>query len=106
MPAVTRMGDSTSGTCNIGLPCCPHGRTGTNTVISPNVRANGLGVHRVIDTGTTNCPHGGIFESVTGSGTVRVNGQFVTRVGDLTVCQSCGQSGSHSSGSPNVFAGG
>ena len=99
MPAVTRIGDTTSGTCNKGLPCCPHGRTGTNGTASPNVTVNGIQLHRLNDTGPTNCPHAG-------SGTVTCNGRPVVRVGDATVCQSCGLGGTHVSGSPNVTAGG
>lgn len=106
MPAVTRQGDSTVGTCNIGAPCCPHGRSGTNSEVSANVYANGLGVHRLGDAGPTNCPHGGTFQTTTGSASVFVNGRAIIRTGDSTVCQSCGMSGSHSSGSSNVFAGG
>ena len=105
MPAVTRVGDGTTGVCNPGLPCCPHSRSGTNGVGSPNVFVNGKPVHRLSDTGPTNCPHGGTFASVSGSGTVFVNGQPITRIGDTTVCTGCGKSGSHTSGSGNVFAG-
>ena len=106
MPAATRFGDSTVGTCNVGLPCCPHGRGGTNAEVSPNVVINGLGAHRKADTGPCNCPHGGTFQSVGASATVLINGRGATRIGDLTVCQSCGQSGSHVAGSPNVIIGG
>ncbi|GMB00930.1 PAAR domain-containing protein [Pelosinus sp. IPA-1] len=106
MAAVTRQGDSTTGVCNLGLPCCPHGRSGTNQTDSPNVYVNGKPVHRLHDTGPTNCPHGGTFQSVGGSSTVFINGQPATRIGDTTTCLLCGQSGSHSSGSPNVFIGG
>ena len=38
----TRIGDVTSGVCDLGLPCCPHGRTGTNSEGSPNVFINRL----------------------------------------------------------------
>ena len=106
MPAVTRIGDGTAGTCNIGLPCCPHGRAGNNSTGSPNVYVNGLPLHRLNDTGSCNCPHGGTFASTTGSATVFCNGQQVTQIGDTTVCQACGQSGSHVAGSSNVFVGG
>ena len=106
MPAATRLGDHTTGTCNIGLPCCPHGRSGTNSEVSDNVIINGKGVHRKTDTGPCNCPHGGTFKTVGGSSTVFVNGKAVTRVGDETVCINCGQSGSHTEGSPNVIVGG
>lgn len=106
MAAVTRQGDNTTGVCNLGLKCCPHGRTGTNSQVSGNVFANGLGVHRLGDTGPTNCPHGGTFQTVAGSSSVFVNSQAITRIGDTTTCQSCGMSGSHIAGSQNVFAGG
>ena len=105
MPEATRVGDSTTGTCDIGLPCCPHGRSGTNAVGSPNVFINGKPAHRLSDTGPTNCPHSGTFESVQGSATVFVNGQPLTRIGDTTVCVACGKSGSHVAGSPDVFVG-
>ena len=106
MPAATRQGDSTTGTCNLGLDCCPHGRTGTNSQVSGNVFINGLGVHRLSDTGLANCPHGGTFQSVSASGTVVANGLGVTRIGDATQCTICGQAGSHAEGSPNVIVGG
>jgi uncharacterized Zn-binding protein involved in type VI secretion len=106
MPASTKVGDSTTGICDIGLPCCPHGRSGTNSVGSPNVFINGEPAHRLSDTGPTNCPHGGTFESVEGSSTVFVNGRPLTRIGDTTQCLSCGKAGNHVSGSPDVFAGG
>ncbi len=105
MPAVTRLGDNTTGLCNIGAPCCPHGRTGANSTTSPDVYVNGLGLHRLTDTGPTNCPHGGTFASTTGSGTVFCNGLPVTRIGDVTTCVACGEAGSHTTGSPNVFCG-
>lgn len=105
MPGITRDGDSTTGICDLGLPCCAHGRSGTNTEVSPNVFVNGKGVHRKNDTGPTNCPHGGTFKSVQASGSVFVNGKPVTRIGDSTSCIVCGQSGSHVGGSNNVFAG-
>lgn len=106
MPAATRQGDSTTGICNLGLKCCPHSRSGTNSQVSGNVFVNGLGVHRLNDTGPTNCPHGGTFSSTTASGTVLTNGMGITRVGDATTCMSCGQVGSHTAGSPNVMVGG
>lgn len=105
MPAVTKVGDGTTGVCNLGLPCCPHSRAGTNAVGSGNVFVNGAPLHRLGDTGPTNCPHSGTFASTAGSGTVFCNDMPVTRIGDTTTCESCGQSGSHVSGSPNVFAG-
>ena len=105
-PPATRLGDNTVGVCDLGLPDCPHSRVGTNAQVSPNVFINGRGVHRRTDTGPTNCPHGGTFESVAASSTVFANGLGITRIGDTTVCVACGQAGSHSTGSPNVFVGG
>lgn len=106
MPAAVRDGDATMGTCDKGLPCFPHGRSGTVSVTSGNVFVNGRGLHRLNDTGPTNCPHGGTFASVAGSASVCCNGRPVIRIGDATMCQSCGQSGTHTTGSRNVFVGG
>lgn len=106
MAAATKIGDLTSGTCDLGLDCCPHGRTGTNSTGSPNVFINGNAAQRVGDSGAISCPHGGSFKSVQGSQTVFVNHIPLTRIGDQTVCVVCGQSGAHVSGSQNVFAGG
>lgn len=105
MSAVTRVGDSTTGICDLGLPDCPHSRSGTNSIGSSNVFINGKPAHRQGDIGSTNCPHNGIFTSVTGSSSVFVNGKPLTRIGDTTNCNICGQSGTHNTGSPNVFAG-
>lgn len=106
MPAATRLGDGTSGTCDVGADCCPHGRGGTNSAVSSDVLINGLGAHRKGDTGPTNCPHGGTFQSVGASGSVMINGRGATRIGDSTVCMGCGLSGSHTGGSSNVIIGG
>lgn len=105
MPAITKVGDKTQGICDLKLPDCPHARSGTNSTGSPNVYVNGSPVHRKDDTGSTNCPHGGTFTSVSGSSTVFVNGKPVTRIGDTTTCGTCGEPGTHSTGSANVFAG-
>ena len=106
MPPVTRLTDSTTGTCDPGLPCCPHSRSGTNQVVSPDTFANSLNIHRRTDTGPCNCPHSGTFRSVEASSTVFVNCLGVTRIGDMTVCIDCQKSGNHVSGSPNVIVGG
>lgn len=105
MPAVTRTGDTTTGICDLKLICCPHSRTGNNSEGSPNVFANGRPVHRLGDGGATNCPHSGNFKSTSGSGSVFVNGRPITRIGDTTNCTICGENGTHSGGSNNVFAG-
>ena len=100
MPRVTVIGNNTTGVCDLGLPCCPHGRTGTNAVGSDIAEIDGAAIHCLHDTGPTNCPHSGIFESVQGSEIFEIDGDPVTLVGHATVCQLCGQSGSHSSGDP------
>lgn len=105
MAAVTRVGDSTVGICDLGLPDCPHSRSGTNSSGSSNVFANGKAVHRQGDSGSTNCPHGGSFTSTNGSSTVFINGKPITRIGDTTNCGTCGKSGTHNNGSADVFAG-
>ena len=106
MPSITRIDDGTVGLCNLGLECCGHSRSGNNSSGSGNVFVNGIALHRQGDTGSCNCPHGGTYSSTEGSGSVFCNGVAVTRVGDSTQCNSCGQSGSHTAGSGNVFAGG
>lgn len=80
MPAAARKGDQETGTCDLGLPDCPHSRTGTNAVVSGDVFINGLGAHRKGDTGPCNCPHGGTFATTGGSGTVFVNGRLFALV--------------------------
>ena len=105
-PPAARISDTTSGICDIGAICCPHGRTGTCETGSPNVFTNKLKTHRLGDGGGIDCPHGGYFQSVAASKTVFANGKGITRIGDTTVCVVCGMPGSHVSGSPNVFVGG
>ena len=105
MASATRIGDSTSGTCDIAEDCCPHSRSGTNTSGSNNVFFNSKGAHRLGDSGNCNCPHGGNFQSTAGSHSVLVNNKPVARVGDSTSCQSCNKSGTHISGSNNIFIG-
>lgn len=105
MPLATRIGDSTAGVCFVGLPCCPHGRSGVNSTCSPNVYINSRGAHRLGDIGPCNCPHGGTFVSVNASKTVMANFRGITRTGDNTACMLCGCPGVHVSGSPNVIIG-
>lgn len=103
--SVTRVGDSTSGTCDVGDDCCPHGRGGTNSSGSPNVTINRKAAHRVGDSGSCNCPHGGSFNTTSGSKTVTVNGKSLSRVNDSTQCGGCGLPGTHTTGSKNVTCG-
>lgn len=103
MPAATKITDETVGTCDPGLDCCPHSRNGINTTGSPDVFINDEKSHRLSDLGDCRCPHGGTYASVQGSPNVFVNDLPKTRISDTTVCQNCGQSGNHSTGSSNVF---
>ena len=106
MSAATRIGDNTSGLCDVGCDECPHGRTGTNSSGSSNVFINSKAAHRDGDNIAIACPHGGSGVSTGGSSSVFINGKAATRTGDGTSCMVCGQGGSHSNGSPNVFIGG
>lgn len=105
MSSATRINDTTTGTCDVGLDCCPHGRSGINTQGSSNVFINGVPVHRRGDAGDCRCPHGGSYLSTSASATVFANGRGITRIGDQTACTSCGLAGSHVTGSPDVFVG-
>ena len=78
--------------------CCSHSRSGTNGQGSDLFEVEGSALHLVGHTGPCNCPHGGTFESVQGSAIIEVEGRPVTLIGHQTVCQNCGKSGAHSSG--------
>jgi uncharacterized Zn-binding protein involved in type VI secretion len=39
-PNTARIGDNEVGTCDVGAPCCPHGRCGTIITGSPTVFVN------------------------------------------------------------------
>lgn len=102
MAAATRVTDGTVGTCDIGADCCPHGRAGTNATGSPDVEINDLPAHCLSHQGPCNCPHGGTFESVEGCEDVEINDLPLTTIGHTTQCMSCGKTGNHVSGSPDV----
>lgn len=106
MSNATRIGDNTSGSCDVGCDFCPHGRTGTNSSGSSNVFINRKAAHRLGDSISISCPHGGFGKSTGGSRSVFINGKAATRTGDATVCIACGEGGSHTNGSNNVFIGG
>ncbi len=107
MPGACRVGDTCSGTCDIGAIDCPHTYDGgTCDNGSPSVFINQRAAVRVDDTGATNCPHGGNFKSTAGSATVFVNGKAAARIGDNITCAVCAQGGSHTTGSGTVFIGG
>ena len=101
--SITRIGDGTLGICDPGLPCCPHTRHGTNSEGSFLEYDQGIPVHLLGHHGPCNCPHGGIYASAQGSPLSFVTGIPVTRIGDLTICQNCGQPGNHVSGSQLTF---
>ena len=98
MPLATCVEHSTVGICDLGLPCCPHGRNGTNSEGAELFEIDGQAVHLLSHHGPTNCPHGGIFESVQGSALIEVEGLPVTLVGHTTQCAVCGKPGSHDQG--------
>lgn len=102
----TRIGDGTTGICDLGEECCPHGRAGVNTEGSNNVFINKKPAHRLNDGGNCNCPHDSSYVSTSASTTVFANGKGITRIGDSTSCIACGCHGSHVVGSPDVFIGG
>lgn len=102
MPQATRINDDTSAQCDVGSKCCPHSRNGRNNSGSPTIFIDGLAAHRSGDLGICNCPHGGMFQSSQGSSFVFFDGQPAALVGHTTVCQGCGQSGQHISGSSTV----
>lgn len=95
----TRIGDGTSGICDIGEICCPHSRSGTNGTGSNTMYVDGRKIHRLGDTGSCNCPHGGSFQSTQGSQILIVDGRGAALIGHSTSCMICGMPGSHVSGS-------
>lgn len=94
MPAVTRLGDMSTG--HGSWPARP------STSASGNVFAEGIAVHRVGDSWAVHCNpvpqcHDGVLSA--GSGTVFVNGQPIGRIGDPI---SCGDT--VATGASTVFA--
>lgn len=92
MPAVSRLGDLTSGHC---FPPYPF------ITASSDVFVNGIAVTRISDAFPVHCCgipcHSGT--QAVGSPNVYVNGLAVARIGDAVSCgDTVGQ------GSPNVFA--
>ena len=98
MPLATCVGHGTVGTCDIGLPCCPHGRSGTNSEGSELFESEEKPVHLLTHHGPTNCPHGGTFESIEGAELGEVEGLSVTLIGHTTQCVACGKTGNHIEG--------
>lgn len=89
-----------------GNDCCPHDVCGPAVTASADVRAGGLGVLRVGDTGVHAGPHGKPDPPVatTGHGSVFVNGRPVVRLGDET--RHCGGAGKLVEGNRTVIIGG
>ncbi|MDR1874372.1 MAG: hypothetical protein LBQ90_05065 [Synergistaceae bacterium] len=98
MPLATCVEHGTSGTCDIGLKCCPHGRSGTNAEGTELFESEGKLVHLLTHHGPTHCPHGGTFASVQGAELIEVEGLPVTLIGHTTQCVACGQTGAHVEG--------
>lgn len=95
MAAVARLGDYCTG-----HGCWPP-RQGINA--SPNVRVNGIPVHRVGDGWLIHCcPNDGCHAGVVaaGSGSVFINGRPAARIGDAISCGSL-----IAMGSPNTSFG-
>lgn len=96
--ALARIGDTVTGTC-----WAPgHSRrtfTGLWETGSSTVKADGVYIVRVGDTGNTDCGH--TFTATTGSSIVKVEGEFVHRVDDLVVVDEGGE-GSTTEGSETV----
>tara|TARA_R110000764_G_scaffold78804_1_gene157176 strand:+ start:124 stop:411 length:288 start_codon:yes stop_codon:yes gene_type:complete len=95
MPAVTRLGDASTG-----HGCFP---SKVNLAGSSNVFINGIACHRIGDAWMTHgcgtcTPHGSVTAS--GSGSVFVNGRAIARIGDGLTCGD-----TIAAGSGNVFAG-
>ena len=105
MPGAARKLDTESGVCLDPILNVPVARTGTLDLnYSTNVKVNGRDSVRLGDKGTIlSGPHvGSTFTVVGASGDVIVNGKGKARLGDGTVCDICGLSGSITSGSSNV----
>ena len=68
MPAAARLGDQETGTCNPGLPDCPHTRNGTSGTVSGDVYINGLGAHRKSAQGHATAHTAGHLKQPAGAG--------------------------------------
>lgn len=100
---VARVTDTHEGTCDHGLPCCPHGVSGQIVEGSSDVFSNGLQQARDGDLVHHNCPHCGIGWVQASSKTVFVNGKKIARLGDIVIYP--GGQGKITKSSPDVFAG-
>jgi uncharacterized Zn-binding protein involved in type VI secretion len=82
MPRIARLGDSHSGICDHGLPCCPHNVSGVISAASGTVFSNSKGVARLGDSVTHNCPHCGTGNVSSASSDVKADDIGVARLGD------------------------
>ena len=80
MPAIARIGDTTTGTCPLGHPKATFVGTGTIISGSGTTHADGIGVARIGDSVLPGCGH--ISTIVSGSGTSFADGSGIARVGD------------------------
>lgn len=105
MPNAARQTDPAQGNCAHGCAICPHPVAGVIVSGSPNVLINGLPAARKDDKGLhAPCCAANNFTVSGGSSTVLVNGKPLARSGDAT--SHCGGTGTISTGSPTVIAGG
>jgi uncharacterized Zn-binding protein involved in type VI secretion len=102
MPKVARLGDTHSGICDHGLPCCPHSVSGSIVLGSGDTFANGKPVARLGDSVTHSCPHCGTGNISSASGSVFANGKGIARLGDSVTYP--GGSGTIDSASSDVSA--
>ena len=77
-------------------------RSGQHSTGSDTVFIDDLAAHRLSDSGSCQCSHGGQFISSEGSEFVFFDDLPATMIGHLTVCQGCGMTGQHVSGSETV----
>jgi len=82
MAGQTRKFDTTIGTCNHGLPCCPHTVNGIFLEGSNDSNCNGRASQRVFDMTVHDCPHCPNGMVISGSTSKLVNGKGGARLGD------------------------
>jgi len=96
---ICRVTDQVTGVCEADAPGHPRAFVGTWNTGSIDCTANGLGLIRQGDTGTTDCGHPFIANG--GSIDVVSNGLLIQRVGD-PVTLPLGGYGNSITGSPDV----
>jgi len=100
MPYVARIGDEVTGICNGTGHTAGRAFIGIWVTGSSTVFADGIGVVRVDDTGTTDCGHN--IKATGGSSKGDANGLSLHRVGDaVTVIE--GGTGTTTTGSSTIL---